>query len=579
MVVAAGHYGSTHAGSRHMGRGISIHLGLNFVDPKHYDGWDGELRACEQDAIDMERLALSRQFRARKLLRGEATSSALLSELAHAAAELTRGDTLLLTYSGHGGQMRDLDGDEEDGLDETWCLFDRQVIDDELYAAFMRFQPGVRIVVLSDSCHSGTVTKFVEMRSFVHAREDESPLFRAMPDEVARRVYGLHQDVYKGIQRSVAGTDDARIPASVLLISGCQDGQLSSDGSRNGLFTGTLLKVWNDGRFVGSYSKLHRVLQKALPAYQQPNLYLTGGYDPAFPEAAAFGLAKVACTRSADALNELWGESIQPMLGWVPAARDHESMPAPDARSPEKRAARDGVPTRLDELNNQVARSYDLSVQGAIEIGIPVAGSVSGGASRRVIVLERAAYREVANPDGTKTQWGYAFRYCVLVNKFDASMKLTLPFLAASAQVGSIEAQWWMHSAGLSGPKIDVAIGVPSELNVETFVLAKQALEKLLAAVRDPSTQFNAAPLATQTSEEKRLNDYRTAIGRAVALDAIADSVSIDRVIPRLVDPVVIESVRATFREFANVQVPTDSISPFVRQQAQQLLGRVEVSV
>lgn len=563
-----------------MGTGISIHLGLNFVDPKHYDGWDGELKACEQDAHDMERLALSRQFRATKLLRERATASAVLGEIGRAAVELTRGDTLLITYSGHGGQMRDLDGDEDDGLDETWCLYDRQVIDDELFAAFMRFQPGVRIVVLSDSCHSGTVTKFVEMRSFINARDEESHSFRAMPDEVARRVYGLHQDQYRSIQQSVAGTSEARVPASVLLISGCQDGQLSSDGSRNGLFTGTLLKIWNDGRFRGSYAKLHRALQNALPSYQQPNLYLTGGYDPAFADAAAFSLASAAVVRGSDAREALWSESVQPMVGWVPGGRSEAAAAAaPEPRSADKRDGLNSIPTSLDQLNNQVARSYDLSVQGAIEIGIPVAGSVSGGASRRVIVLERAAYREVANQDGTKTQWGYAFRYCVLVNKFDASMKLTLPFLAASAQVGSIEAQWWMHSAGLSGPKIDVAIGVPSELNVETFVLAKQALEKLLAAVRDPSTQFTAAALATQTSEEKRLNDYRAAIGRAVALDAIADSVSIDRVIPRLVDPVVIESVRATFREFANVQMPTDPISPFVRQQAQQLLGRVEVSL
>jgi len=46
----------------------------------------------------------------------------------------------------------------------------------------------------------------------------------------------------------------ANIKASVLLISGCQDNQLSQDGAFNGLFTGTLKKVWNGGIFKGCTS-------------------------------------------------------------------------------------------------------------------------------------------------------------------------------------------------------------------------------------------------------------------------------------------------------------------------------------
>ena len=29
-----------------MASGRSLHIGLNSVDPKHYAGWDGQLRAC-----------------------------------------------------------------------------------------------------------------------------------------------------------------------------------------------------------------------------------------------------------------------------------------------------------------------------------------------------------------------------------------------------------------------------------------------------------------------------------------------------------------------------------------------------
>ena len=44
-------------------KGISLHLGLNVVDPDHYGGWDGALKACEADANAMEALAKARAHR------------------------------------------------------------------------------------------------------------------------------------------------------------------------------------------------------------------------------------------------------------------------------------------------------------------------------------------------------------------------------------------------------------------------------------------------------------------------------------------------------------------------------------
>ena len=37
-----------------MPQGISVHIGLNSVDPRHYEGWAGQLTACEADAKDMQ---------------------------------------------------------------------------------------------------------------------------------------------------------------------------------------------------------------------------------------------------------------------------------------------------------------------------------------------------------------------------------------------------------------------------------------------------------------------------------------------------------------------------------------------
>src|SRR5262245_27849864 len=105
----------------------------------------------------MAALAAQQGFRPQKLITAEATSAALLTALADVAEALGEKDMLLVTYSGHGGQVPDLNGDDADQMDETWVLYDRQVVDDELYAMWERFKPGVRIAVFSDSCHSGTV--------------------------------------------------------------------------------------------------------------------------------------------------------------------------------------------------------------------------------------------------------------------------------------------------------------------------------------------------------------------------------------------------------------------------------------
>ncbi len=257
-----------------MARGISLHVGLNRVDPRHYDGWDGKLLACEYDARDMARLAKAATFRTRTLLTPKATSEAFINAITKSATELKTGDFFLLTYSGHGGQVPDRNGDEEDGKDETLVLYDRQLVDDELSALWSHFAPGVRILVLADCCHSGT-----NVRAALYHGVGVASRFRALPEGVAERTYKKHRALYDRIQMTNRDGEKVAINASVLLISGCQDNQLSADGDRNGLFTENLLKVWKAGAFSGSYTKFHRSIQTSMPPWQSPNLYRAGLRD------------------------------------------------------------------------------------------------------------------------------------------------------------------------------------------------------------------------------------------------------------------------------------------------------------
>jgi hypothetical protein len=241
----------------------------------------------------MAGIARAKGMQIATLLTRSATRANVLKAIRRAAKKLKSGDLFFLTYSGHGGQVRDRTSDEEDGMDETWCLYDGELIDDELYFELSRFAAGVRVLVLSDSCHSGTAVRLAPPAAEdAHGR----PRSRMMPLAIARQVYEKHKAFYDALQMSVAkragkqpsaeraltagssrlAAIAGRFKPAAILISGCQDNQTSMDGVRNGAFTEQLLRVWSDGAFKKNYARFHAAIRQRLPSSQSPNLFTLG---------------------------------------------------------------------------------------------------------------------------------------------------------------------------------------------------------------------------------------------------------------------------------------------------------------
>jgi caspase domain-containing protein/putative peptidoglycan binding protein len=347
-------------------QGISLHIGLNVVDDIAYGTPITPLGGCVNDANAMTALAQGQGFSTTTLLDREGNSQNIIDAISDAAGRLRTGDIFLLTYAGHGSQVPDASGDEPGDMDETWVAYDRQILDDELYALWGSFQPGVRILMISDSCHSGTVARvaFVAYQAFAETYQDDaemgyvldaparlplsasrdvsgwadvhesvrkvvpsvvaqlhgttdtmvrsadvdrytelvlaqirggtgrtvlqgSPRTRELPVEIARRDSTRRQDVYRAVKRSAREAAPPR--AHVLLISGCQDHQLSLDGTRNGLFTQRLLETWDGGRFSGvGYPEFHRRIVELMPPQQIPNLFWATPTDPRFEQQRPF---------------------------------------------------------------------------------------------------------------------------------------------------------------------------------------------------------------------------------------------------------------------------------------------------
>jgi hypothetical protein len=232
-------------------------IGLNSMTVRNYAGF-AKLTVAETDARDVAAIARSKGFATKTLLARKATTKAVKAEIAAAAAALKSGDIFLLSFSGHGDQLPDRNRDESDVRDEAWCLYDKRLIDDELAELWAKFKPGVRVLVLSDSCHSGTILA-VDYGAFGRARRKE------------------HKAGLKKIQ------------ASVLLISACQDNEKAYEDRPNSVFIAALKRIWNSGRYQGDYQKFCDDIDNSMNyGTQRPNLYAVGKRNAAFRRQTPF---------------------------------------------------------------------------------------------------------------------------------------------------------------------------------------------------------------------------------------------------------------------------------------------------
>jgi len=153
----------------------AVLVGIN--DYAAFDGIEeGDLRGAVNDARSMYDVLIGRWGFAEEnikiLLDSEATKDGIQSAVTEwLAGNVQEGDIALFFYAGHGSQTFDEGGDEPDGLDEiiaphdvTLEPSDRDITDDELAEWFSKI-PTREVIVIFDSCHSGTATRGLSTRA------------------------------------------------------------------------------------------------------------------------------------------------------------------------------------------------------------------------------------------------------------------------------------------------------------------------------------------------------------------------------------------------------------------------------
>jgi hypothetical protein len=309
-----------------MATGISIHVGVNGTKAPGISVTP--LVGCENDAEAMRRLARARNFVKVDsdpdvpITREKATFENVLGKIRLAADKLVAGDIFLFTFSGHGTRRGAEDPTEVDLKDETLVLHDKLLVDNVLRRRLWpNFKPGVRVVMVSDSCHSGGMAMSVvddEDESEMEAVASTSPStvdwdfearrgtptpttvrqaggrpqngfrIRAVSQGQAEAHFNLLKQFYKELRESLPPAAPP-VPANVLLIAACEEHETTLDGLPNGVFTRALLDVFSTNG-TKTYTQLKNSITQKL---QQANatshpILLSVGNSPAFADTEAF---------------------------------------------------------------------------------------------------------------------------------------------------------------------------------------------------------------------------------------------------------------------------------------------------
>lgn len=234
----------------------------------NYTGSQSPLRGCINDANDWLARFSPICETSSQLLEQRATKANIIAEMSRLLSRLTANDTAIITFSGHGTYIPDKSGDETDRRDEALCPFDMNrnlLLDDELRDILSQRADGSRVLLITDCCHSGTMTRNSEDRGAARY-VPFSELTCCMCSEAVDRITAQARAA-----RSFARATDA----GMTHLSGCQDDQVSYDatiaGKACGAFTYYALAALKARKTPGmTYGEWKEAVRPYLPSNRYP---------------------------------------------------------------------------------------------------------------------------------------------------------------------------------------------------------------------------------------------------------------------------------------------------------------------
>lgn len=196
----------------------------------------------------------------------EATYAGILQGFENLIGIVSANDIVYIHFSGHGQQITDIDGDEEDSFDESWIPYDahktyvagqyegeRHITDDTLNELLSEIRKKIgakgKLTVVSDACHSGGGSRSED-------ENDEDVCVRGTSDKFIIPTTSTNKTRYS---RSV----------DWLFIGACKSYQTNFEYKYDGVFYGSLTYIITHNELdvtSDDYSKIIVKWQQTLSA-------------------------------------------------------------------------------------------------------------------------------------------------------------------------------------------------------------------------------------------------------------------------------------------------------------------------
>lgn len=271
---------------------IALCIGQNEYDPA---SGVTPLRGCVNDTLLIGEMLRRAGFEVRQVHNQAATQRGILDRLSTEVAKLRKGDYFVFWNSSHGYQVNDREADElYDYLDEAICTYDTDprdpFTDDKIGRILYRADPEATVVVCSDSCHSGSLTRamleeksgngwqqrlwippddvrfrggstLVDLDAFAEGSETSLVDLNAFGEETVEQIQPNREEIrrFGAVGREVEEKDMGH-----LLLSGCRPEQTSADaqfregwyGAMTYHFAKAVLRAWRGGKAI-TYGEAH----------------------------------------------------------------------------------------------------------------------------------------------------------------------------------------------------------------------------------------------------------------------------------------------------------------------------------
>lgn len=194
------------------------------------------------------------------LINKEATKDGIISAFDALVKRCQKGDIVYIHFSGHGQQITDVNGDEDDGWDEAWIPYDamlaysqsykgeKHLIDDEIAIWMSAIKTCIgtsgKLLLVVDACHSGD-----------SSRSDE---------ELEEYIRGVSNDFIIPLNKEISRI--AKAKENWLTLTACKEYQnnceiKSKDGGFHGMLSYSLYSGYDEWSGL-SNSDVMAILQR-----------------------------------------------------------------------------------------------------------------------------------------------------------------------------------------------------------------------------------------------------------------------------------------------------------------------------